>query len=323
MRLLSLRTAAAVILAFTTAACGGDGSYTAMIPAPTPAPTPTPTPTPAPPPGPAIPAAVQTASPVSPVAGTTKFSTLTQATDFPLLMTAAKGGTGDGDSTTTSLGGTIRANPDGTYTLTINNTALGINNVTVPSQSGIWNLRGASNSPTLDYTRYGYWSRDDGVDGVFNLSAWTTGFITPPSSIPIQGTAAYAGQAAGLINAAISPNTFADFDSSFTGNVSLTANFGASTLSGSITNITASSLYTALTGPVNDIGFTASINNASNLFSGTTSVTGQLAGPYAFGPTAAGLIDGRFYGPHAEEVGAVFNLTEGTRRLIGSFGAKK
>ena len=294
-----------------------------MIAPPPVAPTPTPTPTPAPV-GQAIPAALQTASPASPLAGTTKFSTLTQATDFPLLMAAASGGSGNGDTTTTTAGGVLRADPNGTYQLTINNPALGISNVdaTTRSQQGLFYTTSTLNSANLDYTRFGYWSRDDGIDGVFNLGAWTTGFVTPVASLPAQGSATYAGKASGLYNVAISATSQADFDSSFKGDVSMSANFGASTLSGAITNIIATSLYSALTGPVNDIGFSASIDRTNNLFAGTTSVAGQATGPYAFGPTASGLINGRFYGPSATEVGAVFNLSEGTRRLIGSFGAK-
>ena len=292
---------------------------------PTPPVTPTPTPTPAPVPGPAIPAAVQTASPTSPIAGATKFSTLSQATDFPLLMSAARGGPGDGDPATTSAGGVLRANPNGTYALTINNLTVAFNGGPVPGQTsnGIWFTRSTVDSANLDYTRYGYWSYGESVDGTFNLGAWTTGFVTPAASLPAQGTATYAGKASGLYNAAISPGTLADFDSSFKGDVSLTANFGTSALSGSITNITATSLYSALSGPVNDIGFSASIDRTNNLFAGTTSVTGQATSAYAFGPTAAGLINGRFYGPNAAEVGAVFGLSEGTRRLLGSFGAKQ
>jgi hypothetical protein len=172
-------------------------------------------------------------------------------------------------------------------------------------------------SANLDYTRFGYWFTTDGVDGVFNLSAWSIGFVTPTSQIPITGSATYAGKATGLYNIG------GDFDSAIKGDVSLSANFGTSTLSGSITNITAKSLYSALSGPVNDIGFTATIDRTNDLFAGTTSVTSQVSGTYAFGPTAAGLINGRFYGPNAAEVGAVFNVTEGGQRLVGSFGAKQ
>ena len=179
-----------------------------------------------------------------------------------------------------------------------------------------------SKSTDLDYTRFGYWSQGDTVDGTFHVGAWSTGFITPASQIPTQGTASYAGKATGLYNAAVGSPAFPDFDSSIVGQVNLTADFAQSTLSGSITNIMATNLVSLSTGAVNDIGFSATIDRTNNLFSGATSVTGAASGTYAFGPTASGLINGRFYGPNAAEVGAVFNLTEGTRRLIGSFGAK-
>ena len=51
----------------------------------------------------------------------------------------------------------------------------------------------------------------------------------------------------------------------------------------------------------------------------------KVRNPYSFRYilAASGLINGRFYGPNAAEVGAVFNVSEGGRRLIGSFGAKQ
>lgn len=327
MQLQMFRASVATTLVLATSACGGGNTVAMIAPPPiTASPPPTPPPTPAPA-GPAIPAALQTASPASPLAAATKFSTLTQATEFPLLMAAALGGPGNGDATTTTAGGVLGADQNGTFKLTINNPALGISNVdaTTRSQQGVFYTSSTVNSANLDYTRFGYWSRDDGIDGVFNLGAWTTGFVTPTASLPAQGTATYAGKASGLYNVAISATSPADFDSSFKGDVSMSANFGTSTLSGAITNITATSLYSSapLTGPVNDIGFSASIDRTNGLFAGTSSVAGQATGPYAFGPTASGLINGRFYGPSAAEVGAVFNLSEGSRRLLGSFGAKQ
>ena len=308
------------------AGCGGGGTSIAFIPPPTTTPTPTPTPSPAPVPGPAVPAALQTPSPASPVAGSVTFSTLAQPTDFPLLMTAAFGGPGDGDQATTTAGGVLHADGSGGYFLTINNSSAGVSNVAIPStgptQGSVFFVTAGIASSDLDYMRYGYWERGDVVDGVFNVGAWTAGFVTSALQIPTQGSATYAGKMTGLYNVAISTTSPADFDSRVTGNVSLTANFAQSSLSGSITNIVATSMYTALTGPVNDIGFSASIDRANNMFSGATSVTSSPGGAYAFGPTAAGLINGRFYGPNAVNVGAVFNVSEGTRRLIGSFGAQ-
>lgn len=325
MRMTLMRFLASTASILVLSGCGGGGGSTSFIPAPPVTLTPTPTPTPATP-GPAVPAAVQTAAPTSPTAGTTKFSTLAQSTDFPLLMTAAGGGTGDGDQATTVAGGVLNADGSGGYFLTMNNPALGINKAVIPNarpiSGSIFYVNADIGSNDLDYTRFGSWERTDGIDGVFNVGAWTTGFATAGAQIPGQGTATYAGKASGLYNAAISSSSTADFDSRITGDVNLTADFGRSTLAGTITNIVASSMYTNLKGSVNDIGFSATIDRNNNLFNGTTMVTSFPADGYAFGPTASGLINGRFYGPNAAEVGAVFNVSEGTRRLIGSFGAK-
>lgn len=304
--------------------CVGGSSPLAM--APTPTPTPTPTPAPVLSPGPAILAAVQTPSPASPVASgaSPSFSALGSTTSFPLFQTSIDGSFA-GDTATTNAGAVLTVRPDSSAALTINNAGLGVSNVQVgvyPGTSvGLYQVATELRSADLDYTRFGYWLRYQPTEGLWQASAFTGGFVTPVSDIPTSGTASYTGAATGIFNDQAICNCVTGFVSQFNGDVSLTANFAQLTINGSITNISLTSLSYP-PGPTNDIGFTATIDRANNLFSGTTSVTSEPGGVYAFGPTASGLINGRFYGPNAAEVGAVFNLTEGTRRLIGSFGAK-
>lgn len=215
----------------------------------------------------------------------------------------------------------------GTPTITLNNSALNVSAAPVVGFPGhqlpnfydfVSDLEGGD----LDYTRFGYWYRFQVAGGMEQAGAWTAGFVTPANDIPTQGTAAYSGHATGLYNDAGACNCGDQFVSTFTGDVDLTVNFTNQSLNGSITNILLTPI-SGTAGPMNDIGFVASIDRTSNLFAGTTSVTSQPGGDWAFGPSASGLINGRFYGPGAAEVGAVFSLTEGLKRLIGSFGASR
>ena len=215
----------------------------------------------------------------------------------------------------------------GTYQLTVNNSAVGATNVLAASYPGT--VVGVSNYVTevvagnLDYLRFGYWYKYQPSEGVFTAAAWTAGYVTPSSDIPVQGTATFTGTATGLVSDYVACNCGDAFLSSFTGQAHVTANFALLSLTGSVDNIILSSPLGQARGPMNDIAFTATIDRLNNFFSGTTSVSSQPGGAWAFGPTANGHIKGRFYGRYAREIGAVFGLSEGSRRLIGSFSAKQ
>ena len=324
------RWSASISLAILLSACGGGGGGPGIVSTPTPIPSLPPTPIPSLPPTPTGPLldAVQPNSPSSPVASaaTPNFSALGQTTVFPMLMTAVNGSWG-GDSATTSAGATLTANTNGTYQLTVNNSAVGATNVLAASYPGT--VVGVTNYVTevvagnLDYLRFGYWYKYQPSEGVFTAAAWTAGYVTPSSDIPVQGTATFTGTATGLVSDYVACNCGDAFLSTFIGQSHVTANFAALSLTGSVDNIILSSPLGQARGPMNDIAFTATIDRLNNVFSGTTSVSSQPGGAWAFGQTANGHINGRFYGRNAREIGAVFGLSDGARRLIGSFGAKQ
>lgn len=245
-----------------------------------------------------------------------------------MLMTAVDGSWG-GDSATTQAGATLTANTNGTYQLTVNNPAVGATNVATATYPGVTVDTKTTSfvtdvvSANLDYLRFGYWYKYQPTEGVFTAAAWTAGYVTPSSDIPVQGTATFTGTATGLVSDFVACNCGNAFLSTFTGQAHVTANFALLSLAGSVDNIILSSPVGQARGPMNDIAFTATIDRLNNFFSGTTSVSSQPGGAWAFGPTASGHINGRFYGPNAKEIGAVFGLSDGARRLIGSFGAKQ
>lgn len=256
--------------------------------------------------------------------GTASFANLGSTTSFPLFQTAIDGTFG-GDSATTNAGANLTVQPAGSSTLTVNNPALNVSGISTTAfpgvQVGTYSVAAEVQSGNLDYTRFGYWLRYQATEGLWQASAFSGGFLAPSGAIPSSGSATYAGTASGIYNDQAPCNCSNAFVSRFTGNVNLTANFGQSTIDGSIKNIIMTSIGQT-PGVMNDIGFSATIDRQANLFAGNASVLTTPGGAWAFSNAASGRVDGRFYGPTAQEIGAIFQLTEGVKRLVGSFGAK-
>lgn len=249
----------------------------------------------------------------------TGFAGMTGAVTFPMLQTVAQPGSFAGDASATAAGGSIIFSKQ--------NVGISLN-FSVPSGTYLSNYV-VTNGADLDYTRFGYWYVDDGIDGPFAHGVWNIGFATPFTAIPIGGQASYTGKTTGLYDESHPCGCQNAFTVAFSGDLSLKADFGARALSGSFTNLTITSGYdgTAYTGvlqpTLNNVTFTASLNPSRNWFSGSTAVTNQPAGQQAFTSNASGSITGMFYGPAANEVGGVWTLSDSVRRLIGSFGGKQ
>jgi hypothetical protein len=74
--------------------------------------------------------------------------------------------------------------------------------------------------------------------------------------------------------------------------------------------------------PWHDVSVKANIAPETNKFSGTTAVTSQPS-PSSFSLTnsATGHINGAFYGPAAQNLGALWSLSDGTGSALGWVGA--
>ncbi len=70
----------------------------------------------------------------------------------------------------------------------------------------------------------------------------------------------------------------------------------------------------------NNVSVTASISGTA--ISGTTATSSTPSGSLAFA-SANGTLKGGFYGPNADEVGAVWTLFDDSKTAIGSVGAHK
>lgn len=331
MGITSRSVSVAAIFATLSACGGGGGGGIAFVPPPPSSPS-----TATPPPGqqplstpvannsPALVPGMLTPSParIEATSNSLGFSDLTGSTIFPILQTVATPGTFAGDANATAAGGTF----DG-YSLQLNvNSSAPWFSYTVAPEKTV-----TIDPDELDYTRFGSWVYWYPSEGPSFHGVWNTGFVTPFSALPTTGQASYAGRTSGFYDESHPCGCNNWTTVSFAGDMNMTANFGARTLSGSFTNLAITGGFvqgpgyeaSLLPPKLNDVSFSASIDSARNWFSGNTSVTNQPVGPQAFTPDAAGSITGMFYGPVANEVGGVWTLSDSVRRLIGSFGGKQ
>jgi len=162
-----------------------------------------------------------------------------------------------------------------------------------------------------DYQTFGIWETGrgtgSGTAGGISIGAATTG-----SNIPTSGSATYSGYYAGMIS---------DYDGDdflSRGNINVAADFANRSLSYStsssdyISPVTATPTWIADSNQ--DMSGTLTYSSATNSFTGT------LTDGYGWSGTGTG----KFYGPNAEELGGVFNISgSGLNMHAGAFGAKK
>ncbi len=71
-----------------------------------------------------------------------------------------------------------------------------------------------------------------------------------------------------------------------------------------------------------DVSVAASIAAGTNKFNGSTAVTSAPPGPFSLNASASGSINGAFYGPAAQNLGAIWTLSDGTTSAIGGVVAR-
>ena len=143
----------------------------------------------------------------------------------------------------------------------------------------------------------------------------TYGVATEVADLPT-GSATYSGRVAG--NEWDGPS-FITNRGSFNGNLSLTANFDAGSVGGSVTGIQYRAPGETDFGP-----FGGSLSFDNGAISGD-GFTADLAGPQGQTGRYEGTASGQFYGPAAAEVGGVFQGTHTGESSVlqGWFGGTK
>jgi len=319
--------ASVIALAIGLTACDG-GTGVAFIPTPpTPAPTPSPTPSPTPTPTPAgvvrapAPGAVPNANlfPIATVGGSTIQAH--PGTIFPLLETVALFDSNgmSADTAATAGGAYFSASPTNDH---FNLSVPGAGYVNVSLVAGGYycygfcgaNIELDPETSKLSWTTYGSW----GAYGTATsrIGHYVTGFATPVASVPTTGSATYKGNVAGNVWRPEAGPQFGIEGVYLSGDATVQANFGTGALTGSLTNMYANGV------PWNSVSLAGTISGGQNSFSGTSAVISTAAGGYLLTSSATGTFSGLFFGPNAQELGAVWTLFDGTRAASGTIGAK-
>jgi hypothetical protein len=144
--------------------------------------------------------------------------------------------------------------------------------------------------------------------------------MTPGASIPTSGSATYSGVTGGWFFASDGRYFFTSSNMSAAANfVTRSINFSTSTtqLTPDLLAITSANFT-----PLNLTG-TLSYTAATNQITGTVSAAGGTASGITVNPIA-GSVNGRFYGPSAQEIGGTFGLTgAGVEVYGGAFGGRR
>ena len=220
-------------------------------------------------------------------------------------------------------------NPTGSSTFTLEIPGLGITvaSGTANQFSSSDLLKGAATLPgggnfrltaaNVNYAALGFWEVDATLGGapLIFVSSFITGYETPISGMPTTGTANYAGTSnvAGIVT-----TLSGGFNrGAILGDASYTANFGTNSLTGAFTNMNViSDNGTAVSMPWNNVSITSTISGSH--FSGSvTAASPASPNAYTLTGNTAGIINGSFYGPNANELAGVWSFMDSTHVAVG------
>jgi hypothetical protein len=277
--------------------------------------------------------------------GGANFSNMTTATTFPALSATMTGYTGVNPSMTAPsfdlTGASMQITYDPgvsfifskssggtTYVDTYGSGTFGIDQWHVVKElqvSGLTNAYSAFvyyvpsySSEILDYTQFGFWSRDTTSEATNSvISSYVAGYVTPTASVPATGSATFVGRTIGA-----GVRTGYDGTYLIRGAMVANANFAAGTVATSFTDVVGTNSLSGISTIFSNFGGTANI--AGGAFSGpvaSTATTGTILGGTG---TLSGTLVGQFYGPNAEEIGGIWSLTGGGGwNATGSFGGQQ
>lgn len=330
----TLAMASAIAMAFGLTACAGAGvtEIASALPLPPP-----PLPPPPPPPvtvtvsapaaasAPAVPAFPQAVAggPTIAAPGSTVLPLL-QAVQVATTSTSTIGP----DTATMNGGATLILDPGASRaTLNVVNSAVGVSNavLTRGPQTVFYETSGSTvirlEFAALEWTAYGSWlAYPGGTNPVTtgHTANFVTGFQTPGSAVPTTGSASYTGNTFGYVYTEAYPGV----SDTLAGTVDLLANFANGTIIGTLTNMIAGDPWYTGAYPWNSVSLSASFAGGQSVFAGTTAVTSAPGNSLSLAANATGTLVGSFFGPAAQELGAVWTLFDGTRSATGTIGAR-
>jgi hypothetical protein len=174
----------------------------------------------------------------------------------------------------------------------------------------------------FSYVAVGFWEQRSAInEPIQSNTEFSFGYETPGSSMPTTGSGDFSGLASASV---FKPASGTIAETSITGRAILSANFSSGQVTGTMTQM---KQYDGMdTHPYNflqwnDVSLNASIAPGSNRFSGTTAATSAPGTGFSLAGSATGHIDGVFYGPTAQNLGAVWSLSDGNASAIGTIAA--
>ena len=237
---------------------------------------------------------------------------------FPLVLSSfQKSSAGlspaSGDPAATA---TVVSTSASSSVLQLNIPSLGINQTATFNTNLVSHLGQVTDG--LSYLVVGVWAtRPDTASALQNQTAFLFGYETPATAMPTTGTAAFS-VLPGSATAYIYKTANGEIQSSYAeGNAALTVNFSSGQVNGSITNMQL--LNTKQ--PWNDVSVSASIAGGTNRFSGTAAAASSPNNSMSLSSSATGRIDGAFFGPAAQNLGAIWSLSDGTGSALGTIYA--
>jgi hypothetical protein len=159
--------------------------------------------------------------------------------------------------------------------------------------------------------------------GPFSSGEFAGGMLMTPSvSMPVSNIGVSGGYSGSMVGGAQDLVTNTVY--SLNGGVSLNAIFTTGALTGTVNNIQVLDRATgSYVGNFNDLSLTATI--ATNAFSGSVTANGvpvgATASPINVAAGTVGVTGGHFYGPSANELTGIWQLTNGSINASGAFGA--
>jgi C-lobe and N-lobe beta barrels of Tf-binding protein B len=172
----------------------------------------------------------------------------------------------------------------------------------------------------LDYVSFGVWQQSSVFARPGSTTAFAFGYETPVSVMPSTGTAEY--KSSDLVAGRVYlPQDGVVGGADLIGGAELTADFATGKIGG-ILEVFVDYVWD-VPDTWHDVSIDANIAGGTNRFDGTTAVTGTSTSPYGLKDTATGVINGAFYGPTGENLGAVWTLSDGVGSAIGVVGARR
>ena len=153
----------------------------------------------------------------------------------------------------------------------------------------------------FEYQTFGAWAADEGTKA--SVGAFSIGAETDASKVPTSGTATFTGRAAGIyVDGAGNPDAVV-------ARATLNADFANKTI-----DFRTSGTESATEAARSDLDLNGKLTYSSGAIAGDVATAGGLKGN----------VEGRFYGPAAEEVGGTFALSGNSgERFGGGFGASR